>query len=156
MAKRIESATLKSTWGISWLALCVALALHVIDEAMTDFLSLWNPLVHSIRERFPWSPLPTFEYEIWLGGLIVAIAILFALSYFVFAGAQWMRPVAYFLSIVMLGNGLGHIGASVYLAGAAPGVTSSPILLAAAGFLLWATRRQASATPIPEPSYRNF
>ncbi len=134
------------TWGISWLGLCVALTAHVFDEATTGFLALWNPLVLSIRGRLPWSPLPTFEYEVWLGGLIVVIALAFALSWFVFQGARWIRPLAYFLSIVMLGNGLGHIVASVYLGRPAPGVTSSPLLMAAAGFLFWATLRHALLT----------
>jgi hypothetical protein len=130
--------------GICWLALCAALAVHVFDEASTDFLSLWNPMVQSIRDQVGWIPLPTFDYGTWLGGLIVAIALLTGLSWFAFRGARWFRPVACVLSIIMLGNGLGHIAASVWLKRPAPGVASSPVLLVAAACLLWATRRYAT------------
>lgn len=128
-------------WGICWLALSGALAVHVLDEASTDFLSLWNPMVESIRERVGWIPLPTFDYATWLGGLIAAVGISVGLSWFVFGGARWIRPLSYFLSIIMLANGLGHIAASVWLGQTAPGTASSPLLLAAAACLLWATRR---------------
>jgi hypothetical protein len=29
--------------GFAWIALCLALAVHVIDETLTDFLSVYNP-----------------------------------------------------------------------------------------------------------------
>lgn len=151
MTESARAEAIRRTWGISWLALCSALGLHVIDEAMTDFLSLWNPLVQSIGERWSWSPLPTFEFQTWLGGLIVAVVILFALSSLVFAGFRGMQPVAYFLSIVMIGNGIGHIAASIYLGRAAPGVISAPLLLITAGLLLWATRRHGSLDRAPNP-----
>jgi len=130
-------------WGICWLVLCGALALHVVDEAATGFLSLWNPLVDSIRHRVVWIPLPSFEYGVWLGGLILAIAVLIGLSWFAFEGARWIRPVAYALSAIMIGNGLGHIAASMWLGRPAPGVTSSSALLTAAACLLWSTRRHS-------------
>lgn len=131
----------KRRWGIAWVSLCLALAVHVVDEALTDFLSLWNPFVQSVRARLPWVPLPTFEFGIWLGGLLVGVVVLLLLSRYIFAGARWMWPISYFFAIVMLGNGLGQIVASVYLGRPAPGVYSSPLLLVAAGFLLAATRR---------------
>ncbi len=128
-------------WGLAWVGLCLALAVHVVDEALSDFLSLWNPLVAAVRDRLPWAPLPSFQFGVWLGGLIAGVLILLALSRFAFDGARWLRPLAYFLAVVMLGNGLGHVAASVYLGRLAPGVVSSPLLLVAAGFLLVATRR---------------
>jgi len=62
--------------GPAWVALCVALAIHVADEALTDFLSVYNPAVGAIRARFPFLPLPTFTFRIWLGGLIVVTVLL--------------------------------------------------------------------------------
>jgi len=59
-------------FGWAWIVLSVSLALHVIDEAMRDFLSLYNPTVLAIRERFPFFPLPVFTFQIWLSGLIGA------------------------------------------------------------------------------------
>jgi hypothetical protein len=125
---------------MSWIALCVALGVHVFDEATTGFLALWNPSVSALRERVPLLPLPTFEFSTWLGGLIVGIALLFALSCFIFRGAPWIRPIAYGLAILMIGNGLGHIAASIYLSRPAPGVLSAPLLLAASIALLLSTR----------------
>lgn len=136
-----EPGVLARRWGTCWLALCGALAVHVFDEASTDFLSLWNPLVASIRDQIGWIPLPSFDYGTWLGGLILGIAILVGLSRFVFGGARWMRPLSYVLSVIMIGNGLGHIAASIYLKRPAPGLVSSPLLLATAACLLWATRQ---------------
>jgi hypothetical protein len=49
-------------------ALCAALALHVADEALSGFLSVYNPAVRAIRERVPFLPLPTFliAAAVWL------------------------------------------------------------------------------------------
>lgn len=126
---------------MSWLALCFALGVHVFDEATTGFLALWNPTVSALRQRVPLLPLPTFDFATWLAGLIVGIAVLFALSYFVFRGAPWIRPLSYGLAVLMIGNGIGHIAASMYLSRPAPGVLSAPLLLAASGALLVSTRR---------------
>jgi hypothetical protein len=52
-----------------------------------------------------------------------------------------MKPISYFVAIVMLFNGIQHLIASVYLQRAAPGVYSSPLLLAAAAYLLVSVRR---------------
>jgi hypothetical protein len=58
--------------GRAWVALSVTLGAHVADEALTDFLSVYNPLVLAARERFGWFPMPTFTFGIWLAGLILA------------------------------------------------------------------------------------
>ncbi len=125
------------------MGVCVALAIHVVDEAATDFLSLWNPFVRSLRAGIPWIPMPTFTFEVWIGGLIAALIILFLLSRYVFKGVRWMRPVAYVFSVIMIGNGVVHIAASFYLGRAASGVYSAPLLLVFAGWLFVATRRCA-------------
>ena len=75
--------------GRPWVALTLALAVHVADEAATDFLSVYNPTVESIRRRFPFLPLPVFTFDVWLAGLIAAVILLLALSRFAFRGASW-------------------------------------------------------------------
>src|SRR5687767_3717359 len=68
---------------LAWMGLCGALAVHVVDEALTDFLALYNPTVLSIRERYPFLPLTTFTFDTWLSLLFFAIVVLTAVSYFV-------------------------------------------------------------------------
>ena len=106
------------------------------DEALTDFLSVYNPTVRAIRARFPLLPLPTFTFRWWLGGLIAAVAILLSLSPAAGRGEPWMRPVAYAFGIVMAANGIAHLVASIYQRKAMPGVYSAPLILAAAVYLL--------------------
>ena len=125
-----------SRFGLAWVALCGALAIHVVDEALTDFLSVYNPAVRAIRARFPFLPLPTFTFPVWLGGLITVTIVLFALSPAAFRGEPVMRPAAYVFGVVMAGNGLLHLVGSVYMRKAMPGVYSAPIILAAAVYLL--------------------
>lgn len=132
----------KKQFGIAWILLAGALALHVTDEALTDFLSVWNPLVRAIREHISFLPLPTFIFSIWLGGLIVGVLLLLTLSPYAFRGARWMVPLAYFLGILNVGNGLFHIGGSFYLGRPMSGVYSSPVLIAAAVYLLMSVRKR--------------
>lgn len=128
------------------MALCVALALHVADEALTDFLPLYNSIVGTIRESYPWIPLPTFTFSAWLGGLIAGILILLSLSPMAFAGKPILRPFSYFLGTLMTLNALAHIGGSIYFGVLAPGVLSSPVLLVAAIALLVTARRVRDTT----------
>jgi len=123
-------------FGVAWLALCVALAIHVTDEALTDFLSVYNPAARAIRARFPFLPLPTFTFPVWLGGLIAVTVLLFALAPAAFRGEPGMRPAAYVFGVVMAGNGLLHIGGSIYRKKLLPGTYSAPVILAAAVYLL--------------------
>ncbi len=123
----------------------LALAVHVADEALTDFLSVYNPTVEAIQARYPWVPLPTFTFEVWLGGLILAVVLLLVLSRFVFQGARWTVPFSYFFGVLMLGNGLLHIAGSFYFSRLMPGVYSSPLLLAGSIWLLVSTQKKRSA-----------
>jgi hypothetical protein len=122
------------------MGLCVALAIHVADEALTDFLSLYNPAVLAIRERNPSLPLPVFTFEGWLSLLIFAVLALAAASYFVWHGRWAMRPISYVFAAVMLLNGLLHIAGSIYMGQLMSGVYSSPLLLAASVALIIQTQ----------------
>jgi hypothetical protein len=128
--------TTTSLFGIAWLGLSTALAMHVVDEALTDFLAVYNPAVQKIRGRFPWLPLPTFSFRVWIAGLAAAVLLLFLVSPLAFGGSRWIVLVAVPLSVMMIGNGLGHIGSSVYMRRFMPGVWSSPTLIAASLFTL--------------------
>ncbi|MGA2018939.1 MAG: HXXEE domain-containing protein [Opitutaceae bacterium] len=131
-----QLAEARSLFGYAWLALAAAIATHVVDEALTDFLAVYNPTVLKIRARFPWIPLPTFSFRVWIVGLAAAVALMSSLSPLAFRGTRWVVVVAVALAVVMLGNGLGHIGSSFYMRRLMPGVYSSPVLMAASLFVL--------------------
>jgi hypothetical protein len=119
-----------------------------MDEAMTNFLSVYNPTVIALKQKLGWWPMPTFDFRSWLGGLIVFVCLLLLLTPFMSRGARWMRPIAYFLIVIMILNALGHIlfsilgrtVDSVHFARPAPGFYSSPFLLAASIYLLFELR----------------
>lgn len=133
----------------AWVFLCLALGLHVTDEATTGFLSVYNPTVIALRKNWAWLPLPVFRFDVWLAGLILATTALLCLSLFVLRGARWLRPLAYAFAVTMLANGLGHtLGtifgrtvASVRFPRPMPGFLSSPFLLLASAYLLFELRR---------------
>jgi hypothetical protein len=146
------ATTAPSRLGVAWLLMCFALAIHVTDEALTGFLSVYNPTVIALRQSLGYWPMPPFEFRAWLTSLTIGIAFLFLLSPFAFANARWMRPLAYVVAIVIgIGNGLGHtlftvLGrtvASVHFSRPAPGFYSSPLLLACGIYLVSQLRRTA-------------
>jgi hypothetical protein len=140
--------------GWAWVLLCLALALHVTDEATTGFLDVYNPTVIALRAKLGWWPMPTFEFRDWLFGLITTCVVLLGLSVVVFRGARWIWGLAYFFAIVMLLNAVGHTLATIFgrTVGAvtfsrpAPGFWSSPPMAAAAIYLLVQLRRVRAAT----------
>jgi len=127
--------------GLAWISLCVTLGIHVFDEVIHDFLSFYNPFVDSIRQSVPFLPLPTFTFGVWLAGLIIGIIVLLCLSPLVFRGNRWMFLVSYLLGMLMIVNAVIHMAGSVITGGPMPGVYSSFLLLAAAGFLIINARR---------------
>jgi hypothetical protein len=122
-------------FGFAWVFLSVALILHVTDEALTDFLSVYNPTVRAIRKRVPFVPLPTFTFRVWLAGLCLGILVAVGLSILAFWGSRLALVVAYPAAILMFGNGIGHVAASFYRRRLLPGVYSSPLLIAASAYL---------------------
>lgn len=154
MAASSASAILRkpsvSKLGWAWVLMWVALAIHVTDEALTGFLSVYNPTVLALRERLGFWPMPTFEFRQWLTGLGLGIFLLALLSPFAFRNAHWIRPILYFLAIVTgilnalghtLGTILGHTVNSVRFPRPAPGFYSSPFLLATSIYALVELRR---------------
>jgi len=118
--------------------LWIALTLHVADEALTGFLSVYNPTVLALRARFGFWPMPTFEFREWLIGLTLGILVLAALSRFAFLNARWLRPLFYFCAVTIgimnalghtIATVLGHTFSTVQFPRPAPGFYSSPLLL---------------------------
>jgi hypothetical protein len=133
-------------FGIAWVAFALALALHVTDEATHNFLASYNPSVLAIRARFPFLPLPTFTFGVWLTLLTAGITLLLCLSPLAFRGSRWLRIAAWPLGLVVgIANGLLHISSSIYFHRRMPGVYSSPVLLIGTVFLLAAARKSSGA-----------
>jgi hypothetical protein len=138
-------------FGSAWFALCVAFAVHILDEASTGFLAVYNPTVTVLRERWNWFPMPTFGFREWLLALIVACGVLFCLTPVAARGMHGLRPLAWFYAVIMFLNGLGHtlfsiLGhtvSSVTFPRPAPGFYSSPFLFAASLWLMVRLRRTA-------------
>ena len=136
--------------GVAWVLLWAALAVHVADEALTGFLSVYNPTVLALRARFGFWLMPTFEFQEWLSGLALGIVLLAALSPFAFRNARWIRPVFYVCTVVIglmnalghtIATVLGHTVATVRFPRPAPGFYSSPLLLIVSAYALIQLRR---------------
>ena len=140
---------------VSWLLLCAANALHVLDEATHNLLAVYNPSVMALLEHVPWLPLPVFTFKPWITGLVIAIVFLFSLSPFLSRNARWIRQFAYVVSILMIANGLQHIlgtilgrtVASVHFPRPMPGFYSSPILICASIYMLIQLRNTKRPNP---------
>lgn len=147
-------------FGWPWLVLTFGFACHVLDEATTGFLAVYNPTVLAMRARWGWFPMPTFTFRVWLVALLIGVTICFAVTPFAFRGARWMRPLAWLAVVIQFSNAMGHtIGtilghtvATVTFPRPAPGFYSSPLLFIGSVWLavrLWQTgssrRVQASS-----------
>lgn len=121
----------------AWLFLVSALALHVLDEALTGFLPFYNQTVMELRERWGFFPAPTFSFSAWLGGLVVAVALGFSMTPLVRRGGMAVRAVVLVLGVLMIGNALAHLLGSAYLGTTLPGMWSSPILVVAAAWVVF-------------------
>ena len=107
----MTTALSDSSWnrlGTAWLALTFSLAAHVVDEALTGFLDVYNPIVQSMRARLGWFPMPVFAFEVWIAGLCAVVVVLLALSPLAFRRSPLVRIAAYPYSALMLLNGVGH------------------------------------------------
>lgn len=132
----------------AWLLLVGALAVHVVDEALTGFLDFYNPLVLSIRSEIPWFPMPTFTFGVWLAGLAVLVLVLAFLAPAVRRAAVGTGVGSWVLSAIMFMNGLGHLVGSMYFQRWLPGATSAPFLLVASLLLaraVWEHQRSGPA-----------
>lgn len=141
----------------AWVALTVAFALHVVDEASTGFLNVYNPTVAALRDRWNWFPMPLFGYREWLVGLIVAVAVCSTFTPVAARNARWLRPLAWIYALIMLFNSfghtivtiLGHTVAAIAVSRPAPGFYSSPLLLIGSIWLMVSLMKTAPAHHAP-------
>lgn len=136
----------------AWYLLTGMVALHVLDEAMTGFLEFYNPLVLRARAVWPWFPMPTFTFPLWLAGLGTFVLALVLLGSLVRRGTRFALTLSLALSILMTLNGLGHLFGSIYSGRWLPGSTSSPLLLMASISLAVHTWRRARAGARQSPN----
>jgi hypothetical protein len=135
-----------TTFGPAWLAMGIALSLHVADEAGHDFLAWYNPIARQIRARLRGFPFPpTFTFWPWLLGLAVFTGTILALTPLAYQGRAWLRPVALALGVINTGNALLHLLSTAIAGRRVPGVLSAPVLLASALWLLYAATRPEGA-----------
>lgn len=127
----------KHHFGICWLIFGYTLALHVLDEAGHDFLSVYLPNAMAIRRAAPYLPIPLFTFQSWIGALALALTIFLALTPVAMSGQKWVRRLA--VPIAIMGgilNGVAHIVSSIFLGRMMPGVYSAPLLLMSGTLLL--------------------
>lgn len=122
----------------AWLLMSAVVAVHVLDEALTDFLSFYNPLVVALRERLGWFPAPTFSFGGWLLGLALLVVGLIALAPVIREGRAASYVLTHALAVIMFLNGAAHLGGSIYFRQWLPGATTAPLLLLASVLLMWA------------------
>jgi hypothetical protein len=131
--------------------LVAALALHVVDEATTGFLAVYNPTVRELRDRLGWFPMPEFTFEVWLGGLAVLVVVLAAMTPIIDRESRLVRGFVVAFAFLMILNGVGHtLGtiagrtvASVRFERPMPGFWSSPLLIACAVHVIRRMRHPA-------------
>lgn len=126
-----------------WLLMVAAVAIHVIDEALTGFLRFYNAQVEALRARLGFFPAPTFTFATWITGLVLAIAIGAALTPRVARGGRTIRIVCGTLAALMVANACGHLLGSIYFGRLLPGVSSSPVLLVTS---VWMVKRAVGGT----------
>ena len=132
-------------FGHAWVALGLALAIHVADEAANDFLALYNPTALSIRERLGIPFPPSLSFTGWLTGLALVVAAWLSLAPLAYRGRRWLFPLATVLSVIHIANGVAHTLTSLWLGRPAPGVWSSPLLIASAIWMLRVVHRLRGA-----------
>lgn len=156
----MHTANTSSGFARPWLALTIAFACHILDEATTGFLNVYNPTVTILRQRWGRFPMPTFEFREWLIGLLIALALCFAVTPFAARGARWMRPLAWIVAVIQFSNAMGHtIGTilghtvtTVTFPRPAPGFYSSPLLFIGSVWLMARLRLTAAKRPQSAPA----
>jgi hypothetical protein len=124
-------------WGFAWLCLCLALALHVADEAWHDFPAFFNLQANTVHDIWPALPLFHIAFVPWIISLVVLTLVLLGLTPTAWRNVEWMRIPSRIFAVIMVINGAAHIGVSIRYGFLAPGVLSSPLVIIFAA-ALWA------------------
>lgn len=122
--------------AVAWILMISMAAIHVFDEAVHDFLTFYNNMVLNLRESIGFFPMPTFSFEAWLVGLIIAVVVGYLLTPLVIRGGGFISLLTTVLGVIMIINALIHIIGSIYLGKLMPGFWSSPFLLGTAIFVV--------------------
>ena len=137
----------KQRFGICWLLFGYTLALHVLDEAGNNFLSVYIPNALAIRRSLPFLPIPIFTFQSWVGSLLCGLTVWLLLGVFAFQGKRWARVLAIPVALLAgLANGTAHIVSSIYFGRFMPGVYSAPLLLVSGTLLLRSAIRNEQGT----------
>ena len=125
----ISSKIFTDRLSIAYILFILSFLLHVIDEALNDFLDFYNPIVLRIREQFSFFPLPVFSFRLWISGLFLLILILLSITIFIYNRRRVFLFILKIFSYLMIMNGLWHIVGSIYYSKFLPGLYSSPVLI---------------------------
>jgi len=121
----------------AWFLMILALAVHVIDEAISGFLPFYNQTVLNLRNSLGFFPMPIFSFGLWFGGLIALVVIGLSLTPKTAQGGRFIQRLTLAFGIIMILNALAHLLGSIYFGRLLPGFWSSPFLLATALFMVY-------------------
>ena len=139
-----EIGALNQRFGVCWLFFGYTLALHVLDEAGHDFVTLFNLNVLAVRRSVPWLRVPTLTLQDFIGILVLFLAVLLALTPLAFRGTKWVKGLAIPIAAVAgILNGLLHILSSMYMRRMMPGVYSAPLIVLSGMLLLKEASRKS-------------
>ena len=136
----VANGTLSARLQSAWVSLAIVVGLHVADEAVHDFLSVYNPVAAGLRARYDSSFPPSFSFGVWLVGLIAVVLLCIALTPLLEPRRKWMMVVAIVWSVIHIANGLAHLVSSFAIGRMMPGVWTAPLLLLVAPWLLVESR----------------
>ena len=132
----------RKSLGLPWLALSLALAIHVADEIHGGFLSSYARALEATRDLFPFLPVPHVSLTVWLLGSVGVVALLTALTPLAYRGARGMRTLMLWFIGLAFANVVGHVGGSIMVGKALPGTYSALFLVAAGAYAIAADRRR--------------
>ena len=111
--------------SLPWLyhALAVSQALHSTEEVLTS-LWAWMPRVTAVwHEEIDWIPLMQGMGETkFATANLVIVTILLALTPFVFERRSWALALAFWIAVLEIANGSGHLLGALLVRGYFPGV----------------------------------
>ena len=126
----------KNRDATAWILMISAMGIHVLDEALTDFIDFYNSLVQELRDGLGFFPAPIIPYGAWLGGLIAVVIAGFALTPLVDRGRGFFWILTIAMGMNMIAKASGIMLGSLLFGRLLPGFWSSPFLLAAALFVV--------------------
>src|SRR5258706_13653984 len=87
-------------FGIVWLFFGYTLALHVLDEAGHDFVSIFNSNALVIRRAVPFLRIPALTQQVFMGIMALFLTFLLALAPLAFRSLEWVSVRAITISAI--------------------------------------------------------